>query len=525
MYSLRRIHTLSRIDFIVFLYYLYGVICLFIHKIPLSSCYIYKWGLLLLVYITCRIYFSYRFILHIVSAYGFYESIIGLLQFLELKAPVSALFKITGSFSNPGPYAGLLSLSALSSLFLGIYYSRNKTNTPRSKAISVFMYILFIFTVCIIFLSNSRASIVSLLGGSLSYLFYRFKDKITKRHILFLILISGVLFFVFSSYKRGSIAGRLLIWRVSLDMIISSPIYGHGPFSVERQYMLYQRDYFKAHPQSTFRDVGSNNRSVYNEFIHLTVEEGILGLIILSMLLYEVLFKLRKNGVLESSIRSIIIGWLLFGSFSYPSEEFVLNVVLVSMVGLSNEQKLNISKVGYMFYSLLFIIVLTICVHCHSFDHQRSKIMQSILSSERGNIDKDSLKKILDTNIGLLENDQYLYDRCVLSICRQSERVEEVEHLIGRVTPSCESYCAIGDLYLRERNYAQATKYFTEAHYMVPGMLTPIWYLFKMSLTKEDYEGARNYAKMIKEFPVKIENTKTLKYRTEAKEYLQNNTM
>lgn len=45
MYSLRRIHTLSRIDFIVFLYYLYGVICLFIHKIPLSSCYIYKWGL------------------------------------------------------------------------------------------------------------------------------------------------------------------------------------------------------------------------------------------------------------------------------------------------------------------------------------------------------------------------------------------------------------------------------------------------------------------------------------------------
>ena len=81
-------------------------------------------------------------------------------------------------------------------------------------------------------------------------------------------------------YRSGSADARLLIWRVSLDMIADRPLTGFGPGNFPRYYMLYQADWFRAHPDSEFAAVADNAVYSFNEYIKLAVEEGLPGLLL-----------------------------------------------------------------------------------------------------------------------------------------------------------------------------------------------------------------------------------------------------
>lgn len=76
-------------------------------------------------------------------------------------------------------------------------------------------------------------------------------------------------------YRSGSADARQLIWRVSLDMIADRPLTGFGPGNFPRYYMLYQADWFRAHPDSEFAAVADNAVYPFNEYIKLAVETGI----------------------------------------------------------------------------------------------------------------------------------------------------------------------------------------------------------------------------------------------------------
>ncbi len=500
-------------DFIVILYALYNIGYIFLSdaSIPYNS--LQQWIVLLLVYLTCRLFVTGKNLLCVLALLGFFESVLGFLQLTGLYESTTDLFKVTGSFYNPGPFAGFLTLSGLSSLFLWRNYDK--------KYISYFFLAIGIFIILIMLLSDSRASLVSLVIGLIFYIFISYKSKINVKKIALGIFFISFFLIVLYGNKRSSADGRLLIWRVSLDMIQESPIYGHGIGSFEKLYMLYQKGYFERNSDSVFKEVASNNRCAYNEFIHVAVEQGIMGLIILLILVMSATRLQSNTNPIELAVKSIIISWFAFACFSYPSEVFRLMVVLVSLLGVSELEKLRLSKVGYFSYAVLFLGMIMVSIYSHSIDMRKEKLLHSIVLGERGDIGKDSLKMLIDCNIDLLQKEQYLYDRAILSVCEKSTSVDSLKYLLGNITPSSQSYCAIGGLYCKEKKYDQAEQYFTDAHYMVPKLLTPIWQLFRVKKVEGDYIGAAHYAIMIKNYSVKIENTKTLKYRREALEYMQ----
>ncbi|MBO5920070.1 MAG: hypothetical protein J6Q34_06240 [Bacteroidales bacterium] len=130
---------LFRTDYMALLYCLYAAGHLLVGGAAASPEFIFKWGALLLAYIVCRVIVSPTVFICLIVAGGIYEAVLGVLQIAGAAEIASPLFGITGSFFNPGPYAGFLAIAVLSALSLGVICLRKKIKWYRT-----------LFAVCVI---------------------------------------------------------------------------------------------------------------------------------------------------------------------------------------------------------------------------------------------------------------------------------------------------------------------------------------------------------------------------------------
>lgn len=72
----------------------------------------------------------------------------------------------------------------------------------------------------------------------------------------------------------GPLGGYLVV-----GLVVAVLLYA---FSFEKEYMFYQADYFRNHPQFAFLDVADNVTYPYNELLHIAVETGMCGLVSVS---------------------------------------------------------------------------------------------------------------------------------------------------------------------------------------------------------------------------------------------------
>ncbi|WP_300852089.1 O-antigen ligase family protein, partial [uncultured Bacteroides sp.] len=75
-------------------------------------------------------------------------------------------------------------------------------------------------------------------------------------------------------HKKDSGNGRLLIWRVSCEMIKDAPLWGHGVDGFQKNYMLYQASFFNKYPTHKWRMLADDNSFAFNEYIKFVVEHG-----------------------------------------------------------------------------------------------------------------------------------------------------------------------------------------------------------------------------------------------------------
>jgi Lipid A core - O-antigen ligase and related enzymes len=75
-------------------------------------------------------------------------------------------------------------------------------------------------------------------------------------------------------------------------MITDKPLFGHGIGGFQREYMLYQAEYFKNHPDSNYAMLADIVKHPFNEFL-LLVEQGLVGGLLVGLFI----FFLSKNTV------------------------------------------------------------------------------------------------------------------------------------------------------------------------------------------------------------------------------------
>ena len=297
------------------------------------------------------------FIIHFLIITGLTEAIWGLLQLYGLTRSFHSGFKITGTFFNPAPYALYLAVifpialgtllqikelkinnrmaaqqmmpegpmtaagqmtlritrifSSVSKFLHSFIHSFLHYLTP-SLLIHKLTYYISLFTVISIILvlpaTMNRASWLGVLAGSMVVLNYKFnlfnKAKMylhnTARKLCaigIVILVTGLMGAGLYFLKKGSSDGRLFIWEVTTGKITEKPLFGYGAGRFEAEYNNWQAGYFKTHPEDMDGPKGmvaGNTKYCFNEYLEMTSELGLIGLLLFLAVIASVFFSIMK---------------------------------------------------------------------------------------------------------------------------------------------------------------------------------------------------------------------------------------
>lgn len=276
---------------------------------------------------------------------GLLEAVRGLEQLYGWSDSNHALFRLTGSFFNPGPYSGYL--AALLPLCVGmIFRSEEHKHTSAWREYKGFYYFAWITGATIVAIlpaGMSRSAWIAALVSCLSvYGMYRngwmrvkmgWKKHPTKGwtalvFILLLFLSGGVMVF---QMKKDSAEGRMLMWKITARAGSDQAWLGTGLGGFPAAYAAAQADYFASGEASDReKQVAGAPEYAFNEYLQIGLEEGAAG---------GLLFLLWIGSCLRQGIRRKMYGIsgsiLALGIFAFSSYPLQLPPFWVVWIVLS----------------------------------------------------------------------------------------------------------------------------------------------------------------------------------------------
>lgn len=517
---------LTSIDIAVGLYFLTGALNIAAVNAFLIDPIIWlKWIAIMLFYILTRVAVKPAVISWAVVISAVVQAVITLLQKAGFVESNHILFDVTGTFGNPGPLGGYLAVGSI--ICFGLL-NQEKHCWAKSSIL-----ILLIPILAALFFTSSRAALLATFTGVLYWGICRIKVSARMRHILIIamsavVVTSAALLFVI---RPASALSRLLVWRVSHEMVCDAPLLGHGIGSFPLKYMSYQANYLCSNPNSRFVSVADNPNYAYNEVVHIAVEQGAIGVIAFLILAGLIVFSRpslspgslkeegRRKTLIETSIRAGIICFLVFAMFSYPSSVFPLLMLLPILAGsVSAKTVAIISLRNFTVWAGICSLILLVggTVYMDSKCRKASEFLTSPPHPwNRQNIEE------YDTDLAFLgANMDYrtMYIRMVV------RRMEFSEALVKRISPLIDNYdigLEFGEFLHKNSKLELAQQYYKQALCMIPSRMKPNYMLWKLAIEKGDFKSAIYYARVISKQQVKVSNTFTIRTRYEMVQFLE----
>ena len=415
------------------------------------------------------------------------------------------MFKITGFMGNPGQLGGFQAVSLISNLLL---YRDHESRIRKTSIIVSSALILYS-----LILSDSRAGLLAAIGGIIT-ITYKSWQELMKRHKWVWIIVPcliSISIWLIHLYRPESVSARILIWRVCADMFIDKPISGFGAYGFNNYYMLYQEEFLSSNPESMFTHMATDVAYPYNEFIHVLIEQGLVGFI----LLISLIFTAMKECHCQKHCAALI-AFLIFSMFSYPSYKFALCVMLPLLSGILPSKPLGHSTNTNTAIALFSTITTILCIL--GISHYERKFKQSI-----SDVYNNRPKALSDINTSFIQNHNNLEINA-----RYATLAKHFPELISPDTiplifPSSESWCTIGNHFLLKKDYINAEEYFVQASRMTPSLIRPKYCLWETYLKQGREHDASQIAKEILHMHVKIENTYTLRVRNTVLDHYYTN--
>lgn len=275
--------------------------------------------------------------------WGGIEAVWGLWQLYGFAASGHARYALTGSFFNPGPYAGYLAMVLPLCLDrwmnLRFPWKLMETDMKIEKCIVV---VAGLCILCVLPATMSRsawlAAGVACVGVYAFYAEWRKRlGEIWKLHrgqmlagmaaTLCMLIIGGwFLFFL----KPDSARGRLFMWKITCHAIAKKPMTGHGAGNFAVAYGDAQEKYFAKGNYAEWEErVAGSPEYAFNEYLQAATEYGILvtvfALLVIGLCLY---IGIREERI---GVCGAIFSLMIFSFSSYP---FQLPVFIVTFIAL-----------------------------------------------------------------------------------------------------------------------------------------------------------------------------------------------
>lgn len=528
----------------------YGLSIRYIELIGLSVFYIILRALSLKTFLW--------FLVAIITS-GSIQAIYGILQLLQYYPSNHVGFELTGSFFNPGPYAGFLATVWI--IALGMYLYKDwiipLIVTSRLKPLHIVQGLIIDYLPLVgmvsIFLvlpsAHSRGAWLSIILSTLFLLEFRLgyikrvfnKLNRTKQIVMmsFIVCVLSAGLFGVYHFKKGSADGRLFIWKVTTQIIKDFPITGVGFDRFKAHYMNYQADYFNAHGETEEAFVADNSYYAFNEWLQFIVENGVFGFLFLVL----VLLLLAKINVEATCTAYGSIGTAtfmaigIFGLFSYPMQILPIKlvmVVVIAFMGSLNKDKFPINigvqrlYVSLLIKSSLILIVGMGIIKGVSYVRKLDanfKIWNNALNLYHYQDYKYAVKMFGKAYPKLRREGDFLmnYGKA-LSMDSQHKKATQILEEAKLYLNTTIVETTLGDAYKGIEKYSEAERAYQHAANMIPVRFYPLYLQAKLYEESGQQEKAIDMAKTILKKNVKVPSTAIKEIKAEMETLYGKNT-
>lgn len=374
-----------------------------------------------------------------------------ILQVLNLIPNFNDIFHVGGSFGNPDMLGAFLAM-----LLPACYLSKRRGNKHWNLMTSL---------VCLItlFLLQCRTAIVA---SVVTYIIFLYKNNIiTGRKIIVLVLCFVVAFCGLVLWHPDSFLGRIYIWIVAINMILSRPL-GWGIYAFDKHYMEQQARFTMEHPNIAAVLNFDVVDSPYNEFFRIGIELGIIALLIYLVfvfLIYRMLW--RNNSLLFYPF--MVFQILSLAYFPLSINPVAALYVLICAIAINRYCNKGIKyEIGSIFkYTIAgicfvcSIVVLAIGIKCYSCWNNAVRTM---------NIDTDaSSEKFIIANRLMNGDGRFLitYAQFLHNTCNNDSAILMM-HKAERIFTGIKFLQKIGEIYEVENNIPAAKECFYLSAFM-----------------------------------------------------------
>lgn len=500
---------------------------------------------------------NYPWLLLAIVVSGIIQAIYGNLQLIGYYGSNHSGFKMTGSFFNPGPYAGFL--TSVWAVAFGIYLFKDTITASilsqtKSKIMffnkfikSVFEYIplLGLISIALVLPTlQSRASWMATIFGSiiLIELKYRFLSNVFKKATAILqktaliILIIGILsvgLFSLYHYKKASSDGRAFIWKVTAEMIAEAPFFGVGYDNFKANYMNYQANYFAIKGETPEATVADNTCYAFNDWLQFVAENGLFGFILLLIVGFVLLQTKSETHSIEAFIvKSGLFTIGIFACFSYPMQILPIKLVMVALLALLSNSTVDTlqfsignNKRSQLICKISFVLLACVTA-CKTIPYTKDLSQGFItwgnaLNSYNYGDNKGAIKEFELGHSTFKKEGDFLmnygktlamageYTKAIVTLeqakCHQNNTVIET---------------SLGDSYKATKQFDKAEECYKQAINMAPGKFYAPYLLAKLYDDSRQKEKAIALAQKIMYKKIKISSTAIKEIRVEMKKIL-----
>jgi O-antigen polymerase len=427
-------------------------------------------------------------------------SIYGLFEYFSIIKPSNSDFKIGGAFGNPGPYANFL--AALVPFSLVAVFNKELF----SKNNGYLSIVALLLTIAVLPFTMSRTAWISFVVVSiiLSFILLQnkpfFKDILSKTYIktggliLLVVIIVGIAYSLFD-IKKESASGRLFIWKITQQSISDNPIVGNGYDSFSYSYNANQAAHFEK-SSTKYEEEGllaDNSTFAFNEFLQITTELGILGLILFLLLIVTALkSKLVLANIYRSilflSAKLVVVSIIICSLFSYPLHVlpiltlFYLVLAIISgNTGSINKFQLNINPNFCRVCGYLLLVVFTLMYFLIINRYWSEKEWKALMNTKK-NMPTASLQKRYEALVPVMEYNKYFmfnYGAEMIAAKQYAIGTGIMEKTLSRINDS-NIYIYLGLSYYAKSQLDKAEICFKKASNIVPSKLYPLYNLVKI---------------------------------------------
>lgn len=468
---------------------------------------------------------------------GIAEALQGYLQLYTYYISNNGPCQLIGSFQNPGPYGGFLAV--ILPIATSIVLSSSGKDKIFRQILSILAWMSVILILSILPSTMSRAAWLAAGTGIILVLIlhYNINSRIKqyiRRHwrqaLLYLVIccffLSVVVIGIYH-LKKDSADGRLLMWKVTMQIITEHPLIGIGLGNFAGSYGESQAAYFtKGNASFQEEHVAGSPKYAFNEFLQITAETGILGLVVFLLIValaFFAAYKSKQIGIIGS-----LAAFLTFACFSYPFSICQFDILFIILLFMALRPLLynnlrivsNKRKIYVTIIILVLILPLLIKAGRKWQDKQRYIVQwreeQGFYNMEIYEETVDNYRKLYPQ---LRDEPKFLFElgQC---LSKTGSYAESNRILLEGAQQSSDPmfWNIMGKNYKAMKNYSEAERCFIHAYNMVPNRLYPLYLLTNLYFDSGETEKGIAMARMVIAKEPKVMSPAIEEMKTKLKE-------